>query len=156
MSSKEAFTKATKVRAKAYAYFFEEMAKEVGTDKAMIIFSRVTYRMGQEKAKQFSEEAKRSAKKLAEEFIADPVGSIVFAQSILEADEDHAKIEMKGCPLVEMWEEMELSEDQICRMCDMAYRIDFGTIESLGYELVFPTRIACGEPSCILEIKKKK
>ena len=69
---------------------------------------------------------------------------------------DHAKIEMKGCPLVDLWEEMELSEDQICRMCDMAYRIDFGTIEPLGYELVFPTRIACGEPSCILEIKKKK
>jgi hypothetical protein len=54
-----------------------------------------------------------------------------------------------------MWKEMGLSKKRIVKLCDLAYRVDFGKIESLGYRLTFCSRIADNEKSCILDIKRK-
>jgi hypothetical protein len=78
-----------------------------------------------------------------------------FGQSIVSSDENSAKIEMTNCALVAMWKEMGFSDERILKLCDLAYQVDFGKIESLGYSLSFCSRIAGKGESCILEITKK-
>ena len=154
-TSLESFISATKFRAKAYVFFYEELIKSLGKVEAKKIFRRVTYRLGEDKSKSFSKEAGSSARKLGEEFVSDIIGKQAFSQTLISGDENKAIVEMKSCPLVEMWEEMDMDKTMIKELCDCAHQIDFGTIESLGFELNFPRRISCLDGSCILEIKKK-
>jgi len=152
MTPQEAFIKATKVRAKAYFYIFDEFRKELGEQKAKEIFSRAIYRLGEDNSSKYSEAAKQSPKELGKEFCADAVGREVFNKKVIGANDKHVQLEMKSCPLVQTWQEMGLSKQEIKTMCDIAYNVDFGTMESLGYKLSFPSRLACEQDSCILEI----
>lgn len=155
MTPEEAFINATKLRAKAYYYIFEEFSNELGEEKAIKIFSKAIYKFGEDKSKVFSDNAKKSAKKFGEEFVSNPISNKVFKQKFLEGNEEFAKVEMKNCPLVEMWKEMGLSKEKISIMCDIAYMVDFGKTESAGYKLKFNSRIADSDDCCLLEIKKE-
>jgi hypothetical protein len=57
--------------------------------------------------------------------------------------------------LVDMWKEMNLSEDKIKLLCDVACRIDFGNVESKGLKLEFKSRISYRDASCVLDITNK-
>jgi len=92
---------------------------------------------------------------MADEFIKDPISRAVFRQKILSCSGDNVKIEMKSCPLVDMWKKMGLSEARISKLCDLAYQVDFGKIEGLGHRLKFTSRISCSNKSCVLDITKK-
>jgi hypothetical protein len=155
MTPAEAFINATKARAKAYYYIFEEFASELGEKKAKEIFSRAIYKFGIEKSKNFSDNSKESPKKFSEAFVSNPISNEVFKQKSIEGDSNHAKVEMKNCPLVEMWKEMGLSKEKISTLCDIAYMVDFGKTESAGFNLKFQSRIADGDDCCLLEIKNK-
>ncbi|HEX9063343.1 MAG TPA: L-2-amino-thiazoline-4-carboxylic acid hydrolase [Clostridia bacterium] len=155
MTNEEVFIQASKLRAKAYYYLFDEFSKEIGEEKTQEIFKKAIYRLGLDKSESFSSAAGLSAKTFAEEFVKDPIGKNVFKQSILEAQEDKAVVEMKGCPLVDLWKELNLSDEQIAKLCDAAHQIDYGTVEGKGLKLKFPTRLSHGGSSCILEINKK-
>jgi hypothetical protein len=150
-----AFENATKTRAKAYAYIYEELLGTVGEKKADKIFSKAIYRLGIDKSKKFPANAKKSAKEVADYFIKDPVSRAAFKQSVVSGDEKSARIQMKSCYLVKMWKEMGLSDARILKLCDLAYQVDFGKIESLGYHLEFSSRIADKGKACVLEITKK-
>ncbi len=151
----EAFESATMLRAKAYAYIYEEILKETGEKKADAIMKRAIYRLGVDKSKKYPPEAAVSARKVAEIFTSDPVSRESFGQSLLSGDESSAKVEMTNCALVGMWREMGFTDDKIVKLCDLAYQVDFGKIESLGFTLAFSSRISEGCKSCILEISKK-
>lgn len=155
MTAEEAFIKATKVRAKAYAYFYEEMENEVGAEVAEKIFTRVTYRLGTDNANAMRNEEKSSVTAVAKTFTKEGVGKNVFQQTLVDANDEKAEVKMEYCPLVEAWREMGLSVGRIKTLCDMAYRIDFGTLEGAGYALSFPSRIATGDDCCTLAITKK-
>jgi len=155
MTPVEAFIEATKVRAKAYLFLYEEMKAEIGEEKAKKIFSNAVYKLGIDKSKLYPDNVKASAISIAEEFVSNPLSREVFKQSIISGNDDKAIIKMERCPLVDKWNEMKLSENKIKTMCDLAYRIDFGKIESLGFKLTFDKRIADGEDSCVLIIEKK-
>jgi hypothetical protein len=150
----DAFERATSLRAKAYAYIYEELEKEAGEELADRVFIKAIYRLGVDKSKTYSAKAKKSAKEFAEEFVADPVGSSLFKQKILSSSTDNAKIQMEYCPLVKMWKDMGLSKSKISKLCDLAYQVDFGTVEGLGYKLKFDCRIADNKKSCILDVSK--
>jgi hypothetical protein len=155
MTPEEAFISATKMRAKAYYYIFKEFSDELGEKKAKEIFSRAIYKFGIDKSKVFSADSKKSAKNFGEEFVSNPMSNKVFKQKFLEGNEEYARVEMKNCPLVDMWKEMGLSKEEISTMCDIAHMVDFGKTESAGFKLKFSSRIADSEDCCILEIKKE-
>lgn len=155
MTPIEAFISATKLRAKAYYYIFEEFANELGEKKAKEIFSKAIYKFGEDKSKQFSDNSKQSPKNFGEEFVSNPISNKVFKQKFLEGNNNQAKIKMENCPLVEMWKEMGLSKKKISTLCDIAHMVDFGKTESAGFELKFNTRIADGDDCCLLEIQNK-
>jgi hypothetical protein len=151
----KAFKQQVEMRARAYYYIYDEMVKEVGNRKSKEIISRAIYRLGVDKSAAFSKEAKESAEELAGEIIENPVSREVFQKNILESSPEKARIEMRGCPLVNTWKEMGLSAKEIENLCDMAHQVDYGKIESLGYRLKMPERIACMQGRCILMISKK-
>ena len=155
MTPVEAFISATKQRAKAYYYIFEEFASELGEKKAKEIFSRAIYKFGIEKSKNFSDNSKKSPKNFSEEFVSNPISNKVFQQKSLEGDKNQAIVEMKNCPLVDMWKEMGLSKEKISTLCDIAHMVDFGKTESAGFKLKFKSRIADGDDCCLLEIQSK-
>lgn len=155
MTTEEAFINATKMRAKAYYYIFKEFADELGEKKAKEIFSRAIYKFGEDKPKVFPARAKISAKKFGEVFVSNPLSNKAFKQKFLEGNDEYAKVEMKNCPLVEMWKEMGLTKEEISTMCDIAYMTDFGKTESAGLNLKFNSRIALGDYCCLLEINKE-
>ena len=109
----QAFINATKLRAKAYAYFYEELMKELGREKALELGSKVAYRLGLDKADGFPPGTGGSVSKTARAFAADPIGNTVFHLEVLSDNGDEAIIEMSHCPLVEMWESMGYSRDTI-------------------------------------------
>ncbi len=155
MTPVEAFINATKQRAKAYYYIYKEFSKELGKEKTKEIFSRAIYKFGEDKSNVFSDNAKKSVKKFGEEFVSNPISNKVFKQKFIEGNEEYAKVEMKNCPLVEMWKEMGLSKEEISLMCDIAHMVDFGKTESAGFKLKFNSRIADDGDCCLLEIMKE-
>jgi hypothetical protein len=148
----QAFINATKLRAKAYAYFFEELKKEFGREKALELGSKVAYRLGLDKAGGFPPGTGGLVSKTAQSFAGDPVGNAVFQLEVLSDNEDEAIIEMSHCPLVEMWVSMGYSRDTIEDLCEFAHKIDYGTIEGAGCKLEFNSRISRGSKSCVLRI----
>ena len=154
MTPELSFIQATKFRAKAYFYIFDELSENIGEEKAIKILSKATYRLGIDKAGTFKKESESNAEILSNEFIKDEIGRNVFGQTVINGNENEAKIEMKKCPLVEMWKEMKLSKEMIQKLCGIAHQIDFGTVEGKGFNLKFASRISYGNESCILEISK--
>ena len=154
MTAEEAFIKATHVRARAYYFIYDELCKEMGAPKAREVMSRAIYRLGQDKSRQYSDQARQSARALAAEFTGSPLSKAVFKQSVIEAQDKAASLKMEGCPLVDAWRQMGLAEPLVETLCDIAHQVDFGKVESLGYKLEFPARLACGRSECILNIQK--
>jgi hypothetical protein len=115
-------------RGRIYYLIYQELSKELGEAKAVEILKRAIYERGKEKGKLLAEK--------------------------LEVQDDHALLRLNRCPLVEAWEEMGLSPEQRKMMCDMAYQVDFGKFEAAGFKLDFNCRIAEGDTTCDLHIKK--
>lgn len=155
MNEIDGFIAATKMRAKAYFYIFNEMETELGAMKAARIFSQATYRLGMDVGRGFSKKAGNDPRVFAEEFVSNPVTKKIFNQDVIDADQTSCTIEMKSCPLVTEWSSMGLDDEVIKKLCTAAHSIDFGTIEPLGYKLSFNCRISDGNESCVLKVVKK-
>jgi hypothetical protein len=151
-----AVTDAHKMRAWAYYYLYKEMENEFGKDKASEIFKNATYKMGQEKAAvKYSDKARENACDLCEEFVEEnQINKSVFSKSKVNCSENKCEIEMHSCPLIKGWQEMGLNEREIELMCDLAYQVDFGTFDALGYDLSFSKRLADGGNCCHLILEK--
>lgn len=144
-----------KNRARIYYLIFEELGKDVGQDKAVEILKRAIYERGKEKGQLLAEKlGGPDLKKLAQAFVEGKEDIDAFGHEVVEVEERHTLLRLNGCPLVDAWEEMGLSPDQKKLMCDMAYQIDFGKFEAAGFKLEFNCRIAEGDATCDLHVKK--
>jgi len=156
--STDALVSAIKTRAMAYFGIFDAMSEEVGAEKAEKIMSKAIYKRGQAGSKRYSVESKNGDfKALAKDFMEGGTSSLfVFGHEIVEADKDHAVFRLNRCELVNGWKEGGLNDAQVEKMCDMAYSVDFGKFEELGYNLEFSKRISAGDECCELLISRKK
>ncbi len=151
--TREAF----KNRGILYRLFFEEITKEVGEETATIIMKRAIYRWGGAKSDRFRELAeKKDFNGIASEFLKTSVcNGKLFKPSIHRVDHRSAIIDMEGCPLVEAWKEMGLSEQEVAKMCDIANATDYGKYEGMGFKLKIESTLAKGEEKCRLIIEEK-
>lgn len=152
----QAVSEANKTRAQAYYFLYKEMEKKIGKESAVEIFKNAMYKMGKEKSsKKYSNQAKENAEILAEEFVnKDKLHKDLFQKKKVKAEKNECEIQMYNCPLVEKWQEMKLAESEISLLCDLAYQIDYGTFETLGYKLEFLSRCADGDNCCHLHLIK--
>ena len=149
---------AFRLRGKIYYYLFDEARKEIGQEKAIAMFKRGIYRMGQEIGRHFEKYAKAGDfKGLAEAFVGGvPCEGKMFDPRIEKADADGCIIKFSDCPLDKVWKDMGLSDEERDMICDVAAALDFGTFETAGLDLEFEGRLAAGNETCTLVISKKK
>ncbi|MBI5787921.1 MAG: L-2-amino-thiazoline-4-carboxylic acid hydrolase [Candidatus Schekmanbacteria bacterium] len=148
---------AIKERAVFYLHMYRTLQQELGAERAKDLMWKAIYRWGREKAAKCPETARTNPEIMAEEFVKSGAKALMaFGNEIVESTKDGATLRLNSCPLVEAWREAGLNAAQIAQMCDMAYALDFGKYEGLGYELEFPCRIADGESYCQLNLKLKK
>jgi hypothetical protein len=148
---------AFKNRGILYRLFFEEISKEVGKEKAATIMKKAIYRWGGAKSNRYKALAdKKDFKGIADEFIRTSVcNGEIFKPTITKADKQSAVVDMKGCPLVEAWQEMGLSEEEVTEMCEIANATDYGKYEGMGFKLTIESTLAKGEEKCRLVIEEK-
>tara|TARA_B100000959_G_scaffold160783_1_gene168364 strand:- start:1823 stop:2311 length:489 start_codon:yes stop_codon:yes gene_type:complete len=147
---------AFKNRGVLYRLFFEEISKEIGKEKAANIMKKAIYRWGGAKSDRYRALAdKKDFKGIADEFIRTSVcNGEVFKPSVNKVDNKSTVIDMKGCPLVEAWQEMGLSDEEVTKMCEIANATDYGKYEGMGFKLTIESTLAKGEDKCRLKIEE--
>ena len=155
-SNLDALINELKNRAKIYLHMYRELSKELGKDRAADILKRAIYARGKEKGIQLAGKiGKPDLHKLALAFIEGKGDMDAFGHEIVQEQPDFILLRLNRCPLIEGWEEANLSPDGKKILCDIAYQVDFGKFEGAGYRLSFDCRIADGCKSCDLKVTLK-
>ena len=143
-------------RALMYYYIFDELASEIGRERATDVMKRAIRRRGVEVGKKYASAAQ--AGDLAEVgrifCETSPCQGALFEPGVEEQGADRVVLRMEGCPLVDAWRGLGLAPEEIDLLCDISNAVDFGTFEGAGLELRFLDRIGCeGSARCLLELK---
>ena len=145
-------------RAVIYRYIFEELEEELGRERAVEVMRRAIYKRGvahgQEKYLAAAQEGDFDA--VGELFVGGSAAEgELFSPAVEHADRHGVDLSMKGCPLVDAWKAMGLSDEEVDLMCRIAAAVDEGTFDGAGLRVTFKERL--GEPgghACLLEIRR--
>lgn len=82
-------------------------------------------------------------------------GDEAFGVEYLIKDKDQLKVAFYTCPLIDAWKKLDLSEDDIDLLCDMAMDGDRGIAEAVGLDLKLKDRLGMAHCEfCDLTFKK--
>lgn len=143
-------------RALMYAYIYEELADELGPDRATDLMKRAIHRRGLEVGRAYRPAVHAGdLEEVGRVFVeGSPCEGALFEPGVEEVGDEHIILRMSACPLVDAWKAAGLDVDEIDRMCEIAAAVDEGTFEAAGLELTFLER--AGSPGCercLLELK---
>jgi hypothetical protein len=144
-------------RAKWAAIFYEE-AKTQGIDLEPI-YRKAIYNAGAEQAKKlplYQENNGNITVKQFSDFWLARNECFTFEKKRLADEEDTFTIELNYCPLVKMWQDMGLPDEEIAMLCDCAMEGDRGEADTFGMNLDLQTTIARGDRSCRMVFTKNK
>lgn len=79
-------------------------------------------------------------------------GSALIFNSDVEVCEECAVQKMKFCALVEAWQEIGCTPEEIDLFCDIAMEGDRGRADAHGVRMTIEERIGKGDPYCSLKI----
>lgn len=85
-----------------------------------------------------------------------PIGYAAYEVDVVESNPDKVDLEYHFCPLVQAWQSMGLSDEEIAAMCDSAMVGDSIMAEEAGFDLDIQKTIARGDCVCKLVYTKKK
>lgn len=92
----------------------------------------------------------------AQKMLGGPVGVGAYEADFVETTPDKADLEYHFCPLVQAWQSMGLSDEEIGELCDSAMVGDHIIAEEMGFTLDLQKAIAKGDHVCKLVFTKKK
>ena len=139
---------AYKNRGMMYYHIFQELRKEVGSEKAAAIMKRGIYNRGLEIGKKYEKFAPADLEGLKDAFLAGSADQgKMFQPEVVRCDGEGLDIHMRNCPLREAYEEAGLSDEEIATMCDIAAVVDYGTFEGAGFRF-FADTWKPGEAGC--------
>ena len=142
-----------KNRARIYIHIYRELAKEIGSDRAVSLLKKALYERGKEKGAQLAIKlGSPNLHELAAAFMDGQADMDAFGHEIALEHPDSVILRLNRCPLVEAWKEAGLSSEEQKLMCDIAYQVDFGKFEAAGYKLAFECRIADACKSCDMKV----
>ena len=143
-------------RALMYAYIYDELAAEIGEERATEIMKRAIRRRGVEVGAKYRDAASSGdLAKVACIFCeGSPAGGSLFEPGVEEEPSGgRLVLRMTGCPLVEAWEAAGYDARYIDHLCEIAAEVDHGTFEGAGLELVFLERQPePGGTRCLLQL----
>jgi hypothetical protein len=143
-------------RALMYAYLYEELADELGPDRATEVMKRAIHRRGLEVGRAYRPAAHAGDLEEVGHIFCDrsPCDGTLFEPGIEEEGDERIVLRMTSCPLVDAWRGAGIDPDDIEKLCDIASAVDEGTFEGAGLELTFLDRIGRpGAEKCLLELR---
>jgi hypothetical protein len=144
-------------RALMYHYILEELAAEVGRERAIAIMKRAIRGRGEVVGRKYAPAAAEGdLETVGTLFCASsPAGGTLFSPGIEEpAAGGRIVLRMETCPLVDAWRALGLPPDEVDALCEISAAVDEGTFEGAGLELEFLDRL--GSPDgmrCLLELR---
>ena len=147
-----------KFRGAMYYYFFDEMEKELGNEKAAAIFERATHRRGEEVHEDYKGFLEKDDFPAAGKHFCDtsPIDGELFFPKVEAADASHMVITMRGCPLVDVWREMGLSDEKVELLCKLSCGLDYGNFDTDLTKLSFTGYLGRGDEECRLVVEKRE
>lgn len=77
-----------------------------------------------------------------------PAAQKNFEQVITKCDHEELAADFHYCPFVSAFKKLDMSDEDIALLCDIAMDGDRGVGDSMGAELSIPKRIAYGDDCC--------
>ena len=144
-----------KNRALFYCEIYWQLSAEFGSADAIRLMGKAVYERGADKGARLREKiGEPDLAELTRAFAEGQGDMDAFDRQVVEVTETRAVLRLTRCPLVEAWEEADLSAAEKKTMCDIACQVDFGKFEGAGYRLTFRCRIADGDGTCDMELTK--
>jgi predicted ArsR family transcriptional regulator len=143
-------------RALMYAYLYEELADELGPDRAAELMKRSIHRRGLEIGRKYRAAVHAGDLEEVGQIFCEgsPCEGALFEPAVEEEGEERIVLSMSACPLVDAWRTAGLDPEDIDRMCVIAAAVDEGTFEAAGLELTFLDRAGRpGSERCLLELR---
>jgi hypothetical protein len=143
-------------RAQMYYYIYEELADEIGPERATELMKRAIRERGLEVGRKYRPAAStRDLDEVGRIFCeGSPCAGTLFEPGVESTGDEVIVLSMTSCPLIDAWRALGLTPEEIDRMCDIAAAVDEGTFEGAGLELTFLER--AGEPDstrCLLQLR---
>jgi len=146
---------AFETRAFMYAYIYEELASELGKERAVELMKRAIYRRGVEVGRKYRPAVESADLIEVGSIFCDgsPCEGGLFEPGIEQSSKGHIVLRMTACPLVSAWRGMGLAPDEVDTLCEIAAAVDEGTFAGAGLDLEFLSRLGVvGEQKCLLEL----
>jgi hypothetical protein len=143
-------------RALMYAYIYEELADELGPERATDLMTRAIHRRGLEVSRAYRAAAHSGDLDEVGRIFCEgsPCGGELFEPGVEESDEERIVLRMTACPLVDAWRAAGLDPEDVDHLCGIAAAVDQGTFEGAGLELTFLDRLGTpGSERCLLEVR---
>jgi hypothetical protein len=143
-------------RALMYYYLFDELAGEIGRERAAEVMKRAIRRRGVEVGRKYAEAAAAGdLEQVGRIFCSDsPCQGELFHPGVEGQEPGCVTLRMTSCPLVDAWRKLGLAPDEIDLLCEISAAVDEGTFEGAGLELTFRDRIGReGSQRCLLELR---
>lgn len=122
------------MRAWAYAYMFDVLREEFGTDRALELLSESTRRMGKDMGGAYEGFGPQDLDGLRDRFLDGiPAGDVMFKPEVLETGGESLEIKFHTCPLKVAWQDMGRSDEDLELLCKAAGAIDGGLFNRAGF-----------------------
>lgn len=145
---------AIKARAMVYKAVHDELAAELGAERAADLLKRAIYKRGVAVGARFKHFAPADFAGLRDAFLDFVPGhGALFAPEVQRCDEGGLDIRFHRCPLKEAWLEAGLAEAEVARLCAIAGIIDNGIFEEAGFALASQTWTPGREGCCSLYVR---
>jgi hypothetical protein len=143
---------AIKDRALYLALLYRSFSKSLSPEKAEVLARQAIFEFGKLKGKRDN-----NPDMTPEAWVDSHVtkGSAAVFESRIIKGKDHCEQQMTFCPLVEAWQELGCSPEEIDKFCDIAMEGDFGRAAFHNIPLDIPQRLAKGDPYCCLVLHNK-
>jgi hypothetical protein len=145
---------AMKARAMVYAAVYDELAAELGAEKAEAILKRAIYKRGLAIGARFARFGPRDIEGLRAAFMAFiPDGGRPFAPEVKRCDAGGLDIKFHACPLKEAWLEAGFSAEKVAKLCAIAGVVDDGTFAAAGFAFHADTWRPAEDGCCFLHVR---
>jgi hypothetical protein len=140
---------AIKDRATWFALLYRSFREELPEARVRELARKAIFEFGRMKAKKDPEDFSPQA------WVRKHVdkGSYEVFDSDIEIHDDYAVQQMKFCPLVEAWKEMNCTAEEIDLFCDIAMEGDRGRAAGHGVNMELDQTIGKGDACCRLVIR---
>ena len=91
-----------------------------------------------------------------EKMFKGPIGYEAYEVDVVSKSPESADLEYHYCPLVQAWQSLGLSDEEIAQLCDSAMEGDRIMAEEMGYDIDIQKTIANGDGVCKIVYSRKK